>query len=134
VDRRFFSFALFGVLAFGADVLFFYLVGSAVDIPWLQKVAGFVAGVSTTYLLNSAYTFQAPLSPQHYGLYVLSQMGGMAVNLLVFLLVHGSVHTLVALVLATLVGLVVNFLGARRVLSGSIGQGARVRRLLSRGQ
>jgi len=119
VDSRFLRFALIGGVAFGVDAALYFLLGTVLDRAWLQKALGFAGGVSTTYWLNSAFTFRAPLSWARYGLYVLSQAGGMVVNLVAFLVALRFVPTLMALALATLVGLVVNFLGARRVLSRS---------------
>lgn len=121
MDRRFFRFALIGGLAFLVDAFLYTLLGSALHLPWLQKVVGFGGGVTTTYLLNSAFTFRSRLSLSRYGLYVLSQLGGMAVNLGAFLMALRLVTTLPALVLATLAGLVVNFLAARQVLHRSAG-------------
>jgi putative flippase GtrA len=121
MDRRFFRFALIGGLAFFVDALLYVLLGRALHLPWLQKVVGFTGGVTTTYLLNSAFTFRSSLSLSRYGFYVLSQLGGMAVNLAAFLMALRLVTTLPALFLATLAGLVVNFLGARRVLHRSAG-------------
>lgn len=119
MDPRFFRFALIGGVAFLVDAALYTLLGDALGRPWLQKLLGFAGGVSTTYLLNSALTFRTPLSLARYGLYVLSQAGGMAVNLAAFLLALQALPALLALVLATLAGLAVNFLGARRVLRRS---------------
>jgi hypothetical protein len=121
MDRRFFRFALFGALAFFVDASFYVLLGNFFHLPWLQKVLGFGGGVTTTYLLNSAFTFRSRLSLSRFGLYVLSQLGGMAVNLGAFLIALRFVTTLFALALATLAGLVVNFLAARQVLHSSVG-------------
>ena len=99
------------------DAGMYLWLGLVLDLPWLQKVLGFAGGVSTTYCLNSVFTFRAPFSLTRYGMYVLSQVGGMAVNLAVFLLALRVIPVLLALAVATLVGLTVNFLAARRVLS-----------------
>lgn len=117
MNSRFLRFALIGGLAFLVDAALYFLIGGVLDQPWLQKALGFAGGVSTTYYLNSAFTFRAPLSLARYGLYVFSQVGGMAVNITTFLVALRAMPALLALVLATLVGLVVNFLAAQRVLS-----------------
>ena len=119
MDRRFFRFALIGAVAFCVDACLYFLIGLALQLPWLQKALGFAGGVSTTYLLNSLLTFRAPLSPRRFFLYALSQAGGMVVNLLAFLAALRLVPVLLALPLATIAGLLVNFLAARRVLSRS---------------
>ena len=116
MDQRFFRFALIGAVAFVVDASLYGLFGLVLDRPWLQKLLGFAGGVTTTYGLNSLFTFHAPLSIGRYGAYVLSQTLGMAVNLVAFLAALRVVPVLVALVLATLAGMAVNFLAARRVL------------------
>ena len=121
MDRLFIRFALFGSFAFLVDASLYALLGNLLHLPWLQKVVGFGGGVTTTYLLNSLFTFRSGLSLSRYGFYVLSQLGGLAVNLAAFLMALRLVTTLPALVLATLAGLVVNFLAARRVLHRSPG-------------
>lgn len=110
-------FVLIGGVAFIVDAGLYFLLGGVLGLPWLQKVIGFAAGVSTTYCFNAALTFRVPLSLSRYGLYVISQTGGMAINMVVFLLALRVMPALLALVLATLVGLSVNFLAAQRVLS-----------------
>lgn len=117
MSRRFLLFALIGGLAFLVDAGLYFLLGGVLHLPWLQKALGFAGGVSTTYCFNSVLTFRVPLSLSRYGLYVLSQAGGMAVNMTAFLLALRVMPALLALMVATLVGLGANFLAARRVLS-----------------
>jgi putative flippase GtrA len=105
-----------GAIAFGVDAAAYLSLGSWFNHPPLQKALGFLCGVSTTYLLNSLITFRAPLGLSRYGFYVLSQSAGMVVNLTSFLAFLRLVPVMAALALATMAGLVFNFLAARRVM------------------
>lgn len=115
-------FLLIGGVAFGIDALTYWFSGLLLQpwlpagVPALQKVAGFAAGVSTTYLYNSMVTFSAPLTWSRYRLYVGSQLLGMVVNLLAFLLVRPHLVLIAALATATGVAVFVNFFMAKAVL------------------
>ncbi|MEX1324846.1 MAG: GtrA family protein [Synechococcaceae cyanobacterium] len=119
MSSRFLLFCVIGGIAFVVDAGVYLLLGGWLDHPPLQKALGFLGGVSTTYLLNSSFTFRAPLALSRYGLYVVSQGAGMVVNLTAFLVCLRLVPVLAALVLATLAGLSFNFVAARRVLRRS---------------
>lgn len=115
-------FLLIGGVAFWIDVTVYWISGLLLErlivggLPALQKVAGFSAGVSTTYLYNSLLTFRVPLAWVRYRLYVGSQLLGMVVNLLAFLVVRPHLPLLWALAGATGLAVLVNFLAARAVL------------------
>lgn len=117
MDRRLLPFALIGAVAFAIDAGLYLFLGLWLSLPWLQKALSLLAGVSTTYLLNSLFTFRAPLALRRFLLYGLSQAAGMAVNFVVFLAALRLVPALLALPLATVAALAVNFLAARWVLS-----------------
>ena len=99
---------------FVSGLLFVILTGQHLDI--LQKLSGFSAGVLTTYLYNSRYTFSVRYDWKRFRLYVASQLFGMAVNLIVFLALRQVVSVMMSLCGATLIAAIVNFFGAKRSL------------------
>ena len=115
-------FIFIGAVAFFVDssvyfvsgLLFVILTGQHLDI--LQKLSGFSAGVLTTYLYNSRYTFSVRYDWKRFRLYVGSQLFGMAVNLIVFLALRQVVSVIMSLCGATLIAAIVNFFGAKRSL------------------
>jgi len=122
INRKVVHFALIGGIAFLFDAATYFLAGLFFSlllgqhVPLVQKVVGFVAGILTTYLYNSRVTFSVPYSWGRFWIYLSSQLLGMAVNLGVFLLLNHLLPVLMALVGATTIAAVVNFLGARRAL------------------
>lgn len=99
---------------FVSGLLFLLLMGRHLSI--LQKLIGFSAGVLTTYLYNSRYTFSVSCSWKRFRLYVASQLFGMAVNLVVFLCLRLVLPVVPSLIGATLIATLVNFIGAKRSL------------------
>jgi len=121
-NRRVVHFAFIGGIAFLFDAVTYFLAGLFFSfllgqhVPLVQKGVGFVAGVLTTYLYNSRVTFSVSYSWGRFWIYLSSQLLGMAVNLGVFLLLNHFLPVLMALVGATAIAAIVNFLGARRAL------------------
>jgi putative flippase GtrA len=115
-------FIFIGAVAFFVDssvyfvsgLLFVILTGQHLD--FMQKLSGFSAGVLTTYLYNSRYTFSVRYDWKRFRLYVGSQLFGMAVNLIVFLALRQVVSVIMSLCGATLIAAIVNFFGAKRSL------------------
>ena len=122
LSRKILHFAFIGAVAFIFDAATYFLAGLVFsfllgqNIPFFQKVIGFAAGVATTYLYNSRITFSVSYSWLRFWKYLGSQLLGMAVNLVVFLLLNSALPVLMALAGATLVAAIVNFFGARRSL------------------
>jgi putative flippase GtrA len=122
VSRRFLHFLFIGGVAFWLDAATYFLSGTLLvflmgaGLPVVQKILGFCVGVVATYLYNSRITFSALMNIKQFFAYVCSQLIGMGVNLSVFLVARLFLPVLAALVLATLVAALVNFLGARSVL------------------
>lgn len=99
---------------FGFGFLFVFIIGQNLDI--LQKIAGFSAGVLTTYLYNTRYTFSVTYGWKRFRLYVASQLLGMAVNLIAFLAFRQALPVIASLCGSTLIASIVNFFGAKRSL------------------
>lgn len=120
--RKVVHFAFIGGIAFLFDTTTYFLAGLLFSlllgqhVPLVQKVVGFVAGVLTTYLYNSRFTFSVSYSWVRFWIYLSSQLLGMAVNLGVFLLLNQLLPVFMALAGATVIAAIVNFLGARRAL------------------
>lgn len=99
---------------FVSGLLFILLIGRHLSI--LQKLIGFFAGVLTTYLYNSSYTFSVSYNWKRFRLYLASQLFGMAVNLVVFMCLRTVLSVVPSLMGAALIAAFVNFLGAKRSL------------------
>ena len=122
VSEKVLHFAFIGCVAFVFDATAYFLAGLLFLVllgqgaPFLQKIIGFAVGVLTTYLYNSRITFSVSYSRRRFWLYISSQLLGMAVNLVVFLILNQVLPVLAALISATLLAAIVNFIGARRSL------------------
>lgn len=120
--RKVVHFAFIGGIAFLFDTATYFLTGLLFllllgqHVPLVQKVAGFISGVLTTYLYNSRVTFSVSYSWSRFWIYLSSQFLGMSVNLGVFLLLNQLLPVFMALAGATVIAAMVNFLGARRAL------------------
>lgn len=115
-------FVFIGSVAFLVDSLVYFVAGllfvaiTGKNIDFAQKITGFSAGLLTTYLYNSRYTFSVAYSWKKFRLYLASQVFGMAVNLAVFMTLRQISPVIVSLCGATLIAAVINFLGAKRSL------------------
>lgn len=115
-------FLFIGSIAFFVDSFFYFISGLLFlllmgrHLSILQKLIGFSAGVLTTYLYNSRYTFSVSCNWKRFRLYLASQLFGMAANLIVFLGLRNVLPVAPSLVGATLIAALVNFVGARRSL------------------
>jgi putative flippase GtrA len=122
VSHRVAHFLFIGGVAFWLDAATYFLTGYLFvlviggSVPLIQKLAGFMVGVFTTYLYNSRITFKANQDAKRFFRYLGSQLFGMLINLGIFFVVHQFFSALLALAVATLLATVVNFLGARFVL------------------
>lgn len=131
ISRRLASlcrFALVGCLGFVVDAtIVFFLVHLLGAEPINARIPAWLLAVSTTYFFNLLFTFKTTKAVlagkrqrvRRYFLYVLSQLCGGLVNILVFswLISLLGMQWLVSLAIGTLVGLVFNFLGASAVIA-----------------
>lgn len=122
--RQIGGFAVAGGIAFLVDAGVLSLGVGAFGLPAeLARIPSFLAAVVTTWLINRRYTFRtarAP-SPAEFLAYLSAMAAGLAVNYAVFVAVLrwsalAAALPVVALVPATLAGMVVNFVTARRIL------------------
>lgn len=122
--RQIGGFAISGGLAFVVDAGVLSLGVSVLGWPAeLARVPSFLAAVVTTWLLNRRYTFRTARPPGigEFLAYLSAMAAGLAVNYAVFVAVLrwsdlAAGMPVLALVPATLAGMVVNFVTARRIL------------------
>lgn len=131
VSSQFLKFAIVGSIAFVVDAALLLI---AVEVlhwaPEVARILSFLGAVTTTWYLNRSFTFatQAAPSVKEFVSYVLAMSFGLAVNYAVFVVVIrlndiASAYPVLALVPATLAGMVINFLFSRRILDAGDGPG-----------
>ena len=124
---RFIRFGLVGSFGFVIDLGVVFALIQALQLdPVLARIPAWIAAVSITYLFNLLFTFRSTRLKlvgkrqrlRRYGLYVLSQLAGGVVNVLIYALVVSlfGVAWSVGLVIGTLVGMILNYLGASAVI------------------
>ena len=122
-----FRFGLVGTLGFLVDAGVVLIFAKFLNIdPIFSRIPAWLTAVSTTYIFNVNFTFSEKNSkleknrkrPKRYILYILSQLSGGAINILVFSLLVSFVGSswFVSLVVGTLFGLMINFYGASIVI------------------
>lgn len=125
---RFIRFGLVGCLGFVVDLGVVYALIQVLHLdPVPARIPAWIAAVSTTYLFNLLFTFRSTKLRlvgkrqrlRRYGLYVVSQLAGGAVNVLTYAVVVSlfRVPWSVGLVIGTLVGMILNYLGASVVIN-----------------
>ena len=125
---RFVRFGLVGSLGFVVDLGVVYALIQFLRLdPFSARIPAWIAAVSTTYLFNLIFTFRSTKLTlvrhrqqlRRYGLYVFSQLAGGVVNVLTYVLVVSlfGVPWSVGLVIGTLVGMLLNYLGASAVIN-----------------
>ena len=124
---RFIRFGLVGGFGFVIDLGVVLALIQALQLdPVLARIPAWITAVSITYLFNLLFTFRSARLKlvgkrqrlRRYGLYVLSQLAGGVVNVLTYVLVVSlfGVAWSVGLVIGTLVGMILNYLGASAVI------------------
>jgi putative flippase GtrA len=118
-------FGIVGAIGFCVDAVVLYILIRWQIDPLLARVVSFPTALLATWLLNSRWTFgdsvrQKSRTRQAFG-YVAVQCGGMSVNYMVFALAlpltgKSSLGVILALVLGSAAGLMVNFLGSRMLV------------------
>ena len=123
--RRFAFFCVGGGLAFLVDAGVLHLLVGPVGLsPYTARLCSFISAVTTTWLFNRSFTFSTnqvrDLSPlEEWARYVISQLGGFAVNYGVYAVMVWSlplVRQLPVLGVAagSVAGLLVNYMLAQR--------------------
>ncbi len=123
--RQFFSFACVGVAGLIADaaVLALMLHGVGTD-PYSGRIVSYVAAASVTWALNRAFTFKGQSSGsllRQWAKFLLANLSGFAANYLTYALCINFVplmqeFKLLALVPASIVGLVFNFTASKKLV------------------
>lgn len=122
--RQFALFCVSGGLAFVVDAGLTQAWVSLADLdPWSARALSFPVAVSCTWVFNRSFTFRPSRGlPLHreWLLYVSTQAAGLAVNLstyalLVWLSATAARWPVLAVAVGSVAGLLVNFLGAKRV-------------------
>ena len=125
---RFIRFGLVGGVGFVVDLgVVFALVYVFELDPVVARIPAWITAVSTTYLFNLLFTFRSTRFKlvnrrqklARYCLYILSQLGGGLLNILSFVLLVSlfGVPWSIAIVIGTLFGMILNYLGAATVIS-----------------
>ena len=125
---RFIRFGLVGGVGFVVDLgVVFALVYVFELDPVVARIPAWITAVSTTYLFNLLFTFRSTRLKlvdrkqklARYGLYILSQLGGGVLNILSFFLFVSlfGVPWSIGIVVGTLLGMILNYLGAATVIS-----------------
>jgi putative flippase GtrA len=99
--------------------------GLGVD-RYVARLLSFAMAVTVTWSLNRCWTFRGPRSrslPREYGLYVLAQSGGAAINLGLYVLCVASIPVMAAFPAAAVAvgavgGMAFNYLSARHLVFG----------------
>ncbi|MEM9796764.1 MAG: GtrA family protein [Pseudomonadota bacterium] len=116
---QFGGFLLAGGLGFVVDAGVLAL-GLAIGLPaWAARIPSFLLAVVTTWLLNRRITFRSDTRPtlREFGRYLAAMSLGLGVNYAAYItFVALGLHPLLALAVASCAGIVVNYLGARKVL------------------
>ena len=115
------SFGLIGFINAGVDTAVFFLALATVTSNLVvANSCAWVIAVSSSYLLNSRFTFAANsdgrFSFKAYLMFVATQVGGFLANTTVLLLAAPYVPLIVAKILAIGGGFVVNFTLARTIV------------------
>lgn len=120
--RQFAKFCVGGVLAFLVDAGMLHAVVSLGLDPYTGRVLSFLCAVTTTWWFNRTYTFAGNVSPRRlreWGRYATSQLGGGAVNYVIYAaLVYAVAEVqrwpVLGVAAGSIGGLLVNFMLARR--------------------
>ena len=116
------NFYFIGAVAFFIDASIYFFSGwlfqrFGLDIePGFRKVFGLIGGLLTTYAYNAKVTFSSRYSWISFIRYSSTQLFGLIVNLSVFSVLVLFLNDLFALVIATFIASVANYLGARFAL------------------
>jgi putative flippase GtrA len=119
--RQLFSFGLVGTVGFLVDTLVLYCAVYCGSGLHFGRLASFMCAVTTTWKLNSRFTFARTRSKRalsEWGRFVISQLGGASVNLGVyFTLIQTSplvvAHPILGVASGSISGMCVNYTVAR---------------------
>lgn len=129
--RRLTGFVASGGIGFVVDAGVLWLGLAAGLPPWAARIPSFLCAVVATWLLNRRLTFASAAAPSvpEFLRYLQAMLLGVSVNYATFLAVlSAGGGPLGALIAASAAGMVVNYLGARRVLDRGTGAHSTPRR------
>ena len=126
MGRELARFAIVGAIGFSVDAgVLHLLVAQAGWSPFAARALSFPPALTSTFLLNRAWTFKSLRIPaaQAYGAYTLIQIAGALINLAVFALCVLLVPALyqwplIALAIGAGASLLFNFFASRRLVFG----------------
>ena len=124
MGRELARFAIVGAIGFSVDAgVLHLLVAKAGWSPFAARALSFPPALTSTFLLNRAWTFKSLRIPavQAYGAYTLIQIAGALINLAVFALCVLLVPVLyqwplIALAIGAGASLLFNFFASRRLV------------------
>ena len=117
--KTFANFYLIGAVAFFFDAFIYFFAGwifylLSWDIaPSFNKILGLITGLIITYAYNAKITFASRYSFSSFVRYASTQLFGLIVNLLIFASLIVFLNDFFALIMATGIASVANYLGAR---------------------
>ena len=124
LSSQFLRFAIVGAIAFVVDaVLLLIAIEGLRWAPEVARILSFLGAVTTTWYLNRTFTFRTQKAPSL--VEFLSYLGGMQVGLATnfstfFLVLYlsdtATRYPIIALAIATIAGMTLNFLISRRIL------------------
>ena len=125
--RRLIKFCIVGSLCFIVDLTCIYIFVYLFDFPkTLARYPSWLISVTTSYFLNLAFTFKSKSRiknkiNKHYKIYIFyisTQALGGILNIYIYTisLIKFNLSIGISLILGTLSGLVVNYLGASKVI------------------
>ncbi len=123
--RHMIGFLLAGGTAFLVDAAVLWFGTGLIGLrPEVARIPSFAAAATLTWILNRSFTFQTSqaASWREFAQYMSAMLIGLTVNYVVFVMVILFSATAqsfppLALVPATLAGMVINFFAARRILT-----------------
>jgi len=113
------NFYFIGAVAFFFDAFTYFLAGWIFHLlgwdiaPSVNKILGLIAGLIITYAYNAKITFSSRYSWSSFFRYASTQLFGLIVNLLIFSSLIVFLNDFFALIMATGIASVANYLGAR---------------------
>ncbi|HAS3607714.1 TPA: GtrA family protein [Vibrio cholerae] len=125
IKRRHFNFLIAGLLGFIVDYIVLKVLIDTFG-PYYSRIVSFLSAVLTTWVINRAYTFKAKkihllLMLKEFVFYFFAMLVGGTANFCTYLLSlkffsASDFGLLIALVLGTLSGLMINYLSSSRLV------------------
>lgn len=120
--KSFLSFAGVGVVGFLVDAGLLQTITTYSTIsPILARLPSFLSAATVTWLLNGRFTFGAPaISWKSWAKYISVNGFGFALNYLIYtaLILFADAHPLIAVAVASIIALAVNYFATSRFVFG----------------